>query len=101
MFSPIMAGQPTPPITYPPEKQGFNKALLRETGKPIDFHKPFTRPAISGAIRWRGMEKTHDWEAVTGHPLSAMLSLDLHVRCLEKVTNIFSKTVVKNGDLLW
>ena len=28
----IMASQPTPPLTYPPpQKQWFNKALLRET----------------------------------------------------------------------
>ena len=23
--------EPTPPLTYPPAKKGFNKALLRET----------------------------------------------------------------------
>ena len=27
----FMAIQPPPPLTYPPQKQGFNKALLRET----------------------------------------------------------------------
>ena len=27
----IMAGQPTPPQTYTPQKKGLNKALLRET----------------------------------------------------------------------
>ncbi len=27
----IMAIQPTPPQTYPPQKYWFNKALLRET----------------------------------------------------------------------
>ena len=33
-----MASQPTPP-NAPPQKQGFNKAFLRETN---GFHKPWS-----------------------------------------------------------